>query len=44
MTVTTLSDEEQTAFAAATRPVFEKWEREIGKDLVETARRDMRGE
>jgi tripartite ATP-independent transporter DctP family solute receptor len=44
MTVTQLTEEEQAAFAAATRPVFEKWAAEIGEDLVEAARRDMRGE
>ena len=41
MTVTILSDEQRAAFAAATRPVFDKWVPKIGKDLVEKARKDM---
>lgn len=44
MTVTRLTAEDQAAFAAATRTVVEKWEKEIGKDLVDMARKDMAGE
>ena len=42
MTVTILSDEEREAFAAATKPVYDKWVPKIGKDLAETAKTDMR--
>ncbi len=41
MTVTRLTAGEQAAFARATRPAFEKWERKIGKRFVEKARQDM---
>ena len=44
MTVTMLSGEEQAAFAEATRKVYEKWEQEIEKNLVDMARKDMAGE
>jgi len=41
MTVMILSDEERAAFAAAVKPVYDKWVEKMGKNLVETARVDM---
>lgn len=42
MTVTFLSDDQVKAFAAATEPVLKKWAKEIGSDLVDKARADMK--
>ncbi|MEO6856461.1 MAG: DctP family TRAP transporter solute-binding subunit [Rhodoferax sp.] len=41
VTVTKLSPEERAAFVAATRPVFEKWKKTIGADLVATAEKSI---
>jgi tripartite ATP-independent transporter DctP family solute receptor len=41
MTVTPLSESERAAFVSATKPVFDQWAIKIGKDLVDTAKRDM---
>jgi TRAP-type transport system periplasmic protein len=41
MTVTLLSADERAAFVSATKPVVDQWSMKIGKDLVETAKRDM---
>jgi tripartite ATP-independent transporter DctP family solute receptor len=41
MTVTFLSADQVSAFAAATAPVLEKWAKEIGTDLVDKAKADM---
>lgn len=40
-TVTKLTPEERAAFVAATRPVFEKWKKTIGADLVATAEKSI---
>jgi tripartite ATP-independent transporter DctP family solute receptor len=37
VTITTLTPEQHQRFVQATRPVFEKWTRNIGADLVEKA-------
>lgn len=37
VTVVRLSSEEKNAFRAATRPVYEKWAKQIGPDLVKLA-------
>ncbi len=37
VTVTTLSPEQRAAFIQATRPVYEKWSKSIGADLVKKA-------
>ncbi len=41
MNITILSKDERAAFYQATLPVIEKWTHILGKDLVETAKRDM---
>jgi len=41
MTVSSLSEEDQKAFAEAARPVYEKWTDVIGKDIYEKALADM---
>jgi tripartite ATP-independent transporter DctP family solute receptor len=41
MTVSFLSENHIKAFAAATAPVVQKWEKRIGRDLIEKAKRDM---
>ena len=41
MTVGFLSEEQRQAFEEATRPVYDQWIDEIGKDLYETAKKDM---
>ncbi len=41
MTVSFLSDGNLKAFIEATKPVYDKWIPEIGKDLYETAKADM---
>jgi TRAP-type C4-dicarboxylate transport system substrate-binding protein len=35
--VTTLTTEQRSAFVQATRPVYEKWSKTIGEDLVKKA-------
>ena len=40
-TVTKLTPEERAAFVTATRPVFEKWKKTIGTDLVATAEKSI---
>jgi tripartite ATP-independent transporter DctP family solute receptor len=40
-TVTKLTPEERAAFVTATRPVFEKWKKTIGADLVATAEKSI---
>lgn len=42
MTVTTLTEDERKAFVEATKPVFDKWVKELGSDLVEKAKADMK--
>lgn len=42
MTVTFLNDDQVKAFADATAPVLEKWAKEIGNNLVDKARADMK--
>ena len=37
VTVTTLTPEQRTAFVQATRPVYDKWSKTIGADLVKKA-------
>jgi len=37
VTVTTLTPEQQAAFAQATKPVYDKWKKQIGEDLVNKA-------
>ena len=39
VTVTQLTPAGRTAFVKATRPVYEKWKKTIGADLVNTAER-----
>jgi TRAP-type transport system periplasmic protein len=41
MTVTFLSNDDVAAFEAATKPVLDKWVKEIGEDLYMKARADM---
>ena len=41
VTVTTLSTAQHDAFVAATKPVFEKWRKTIGEDLVDQALADI---
>ncbi len=41
MEVTVLSPEQVKAFTNKTRPVFEKWEKEIGPDLVKMAEKEI---
>ena len=41
MTVTFLTEDQVKAFAAATKPVHDKWIPEIGKDIYEKAKKDM---
>jgi len=43
VTVATLTDAEKQVFAAATRPVFEKWAQTVGSDLVRRAETAIRG-
>ncbi|MBN2033077.1 MAG: DctP family TRAP transporter solute-binding subunit [Deltaproteobacteria bacterium] len=43
MTVTFLSNTDVAAFEAATKPVLDKWAKEIGEDLFVKARADMGG-
>ena len=40
-TVTKLTPEERAAFVTAARPVFEKWKKTIGTDLVATAEKSI---
>lgn len=41
VTVTSLTPEQHDAFAKATQPVFEKWKKTIGTDLVDQAQKDI---
>jgi tripartite ATP-independent transporter DctP family solute receptor len=41
VTVTSLTPEQHDAFVAATKPVFEKWKKTIGADLVDQAQKDI---
>jgi tripartite ATP-independent transporter DctP family solute receptor len=41
MTVDFLNDQQVEAFKAATKPVFEKWSKEIGMDIFNAAKADM---
>ncbi len=41
VTVTVLSPEQIAAFAKVTKPVFDKWAKEIGADLVKMAQEDI---
>lgn len=41
MTVTFLNDDDVAAFEAATKPVMDKWVKEIGEDLYKKAKGDM---
>lgn len=41
VTVTSLTPEQHDAFVAATKPVFEKWKKTIGEDLVNQAQKDI---
>jgi TRAP-type transport system periplasmic protein len=41
MTVTFLSDEDLAAFEAATKPVLDKWVKQLGEDLYLKAKADM---
>ena len=41
VTVTKLSPDERAAFVAATRPVYDKWKKTIGADLVATAEKSI---
>ncbi|NCO59115.1 MAG: hypothetical protein COZ70_05945 [Deltaproteobacteria bacterium CG_4_8_14_3_um_filter_51_11] len=41
-TVTFLTDEERNAFIAATKPVFDKWVKELGADLYGKATADLK--
>lgn len=43
VTVTSLTPEQHDAFVAATKPVFEKWKKTIGEDLVSQAQKDIAG-
>ncbi|PJB35426.1 MAG: C4-dicarboxylate ABC transporter, partial [Deltaproteobacteria bacterium CG_4_9_14_3_um_filter_51_14] len=37
-----LTDEERNAFIAATKPVFDKWVKELGADLYGKATADLK--
>jgi TRAP-type C4-dicarboxylate transport system substrate-binding protein len=37
VTVTSLTPDERQAFVTATRPVYEKWKKTVGVDLVTAA-------
>ncbi|SHH72235.1 DctP family TRAP transporter solute-binding subunit [Pollutimonas bauzanensis] len=41
VTVTSLTPEQHDAFVTATKPVFEKWKKTIGEDLVTQAQKDI---
>ena len=41
MTVDFLNDKQLEAFKAATKPVFDKWSKEIGEDIFNAAKADM---
>ena len=41
VTVTRLTPEQHAAFVAVTKPVFEKWKKTIGADLVDQAQKDI---
>ncbi|MBP6019675.1 MAG: DctP family TRAP transporter solute-binding subunit [Burkholderiaceae bacterium] len=41
VTVTSLTPEQHDAFAKATQPVFDKWKKTIGEDLVNQALKDI---
>ncbi|MFC3337153.1 DctP family TRAP transporter solute-binding subunit [Paracandidimonas soli] len=41
VTVTQLTPEQHKAFVDATRPVFEKWRKTVGEDLVDQALKDI---
>ncbi|SDP39689.1 tripartite ATP-independent transporter solute receptor, DctP family [Rhodoferax sp. OV413] len=41
VTVTKLSSEERAAFVSATRPVYDKWKKTIGAELVATAEKSI---
>ena len=41
VTVTRLTDDEREAFVQATRPVYDKWKKQIGEELVSTAESDI---
>ncbi|MGE4370522.1 MAG: DctP family TRAP transporter solute-binding subunit [Burkholderiaceae bacterium] len=41
VTVTSLSQAQHDAFVAATKPVFDKWKKTIGEDLVDQAQKDI---
>ena len=41
MVVDQLSDEEREAFIQATRPIYDKWVKDIGPDVYEKAKADM---
>jgi tripartite ATP-independent transporter DctP family solute receptor len=41
VTVTSLTPAQHDAFVAATKPVFEKWKKTIGADLVDQAQKDI---
>ena len=41
VTVTSLTPEQHEAFVAATKPVFDKWKKTIGEDLVDQAQKDI---
>jgi len=39
--VTTLSQADHDAFVKATKPVYEKWKKQIGEDLVNKAEKSI---
>ncbi|AEC21551.1 hypothetical protein PT7_3011 [Pusillimonas sp. T7-7] len=41
VTVTSLTPEQHDAFVKVTKPVFEKWKKTIGEDLVDQAQKDI---
>ena len=41
MQVVVLSPEQLEAFRAATRPVFDKWSKEVGDEVFAAAKADM---
>jgi len=41
VTVTTLSQADHDAFVKATKPVYEKWKKQIGEDLVSKAEKSI---
>lgn len=41
VTVTSLTPEQHQAFATATQPVFDKWKKTVGEDLVDQALKDI---